>query len=285
MSSNRNPNGSRTPRSNRNTNSGSSNRPATPATATRPQQPPTPASRPPITPSRMQQPRRAPAPQAGSNVALIAVIATLVIFGGLAAFIFLPGLFKGGQNAPLAFDSNLPQIATLTPTTTEGSEVIFPSQGGQHVSDAEIAAFKYNSSPPTSGVHNEVFPPSFVSSSPMGPKYGVHMLEHGNVLVFYNCNCPDLVDKLKKFAAKYDNASQYQGQSGLTAEQVAIESGDTVLVAPYPNMKQRIAVMAWRRMLNMDVFDEARADAFVQKYKKLGASIDNATPPITPPQP
>src|SRR5262249_19081839 len=72
-----------------------------------------------------------------------------------------------------------------------------------------------------------------------------HNLEDGGVVVQYNCECPDLVAKLKAIVDKYDRH---------------------VILAPYPGMKHKIALTAWTRLDTMDELDEGRVTRFIQAY-------------------
>jgi hypothetical protein len=146
----------------------------------------------------------------------------------------------------------------------------YPSQGHRHFDAGESTAFAYNSDPPTSGPHKELFTDTFNSATPL-PKYvQVHLLEHGNVLLQYNCNCPDIAGALYQIAYKYDSqllpANQLQPLP--SDVQGAEESGAAVIVAPYPGMKHKIALTAWTRLGTLDAIDEAKIQAFINAYRQ-----------------
>lgn len=154
----------------------------------------------------------------------------------------------------------------------------YPSQGhqGHQPGEAEqVPNFKYSSDPPTSGGHLEQFPAALINDKPL-PKYvQVHMIEHGNVLLQYNCTCPDIAGALAQIAAEYDNrlsatAGQLPGPGDM---QQALENGQGVLVAPYPQMKSKIALTAWTRLATLGTVDKAKIMSFINLY--LG-NKDNA---------
>src|SRR4029077_111044 len=101
-----------------------------------------------------------------------------------------------------------------------------PSLGNDHIPTAETPHIPTNSAPPTSGPHLPYIAPWGVHARPIVKELQVHNLEDGGVVVQYNCECPDLVAKLKAIVDKYERH---------------------VILAPYPGMKHKIALTAWTR--------------------------------------
>jgi hypothetical protein len=68
--------------------------------------------------------------------------------------------------------------------------------------------------------------------------------------VQYNCpaGCPELVDQLKGIVQQYPTQ---------------------VLLAPYPDMRHRIALTAWTRLDAFDTFDEGRIQRFIRVYRGI----------------
>src|SRR5262245_3998620 len=126
--------------------------------------------------------------------------------------------------------------------------VQFPDQGNLHVTSAETQHEQYNSDPPTSGPHLPYIAPWGVHTRPIVRELQVHNLEDGGVVVQYNCECPDLVAKLKAVVDRYDRH---------------------VILAPYPGMKHKIALTAWTRLDTLDEFDEARITRFIEAYRGI----------------
>jgi hypothetical protein len=81
---------------------------------------------------------------------------------------------------------------------------------------------------------------------PVPPELQVHNLEHGGVLIQYNCPelCPDLVAKLEAVA----------------------KTREFVLVAPYPLMSTRIALTAWGRIETLNELDMASVQRFIDAH-------------------
>jgi Protein of unknown function (DUF3105) len=144
----------------------------------------------------------------------------------------------------------------------------YPSQGHTHLNPGEPDDFVYNSNPPTSGPHRELFTDTFISPAPL-PKYiQVHLLEHGNVLVQYNCSCPDLAAALAGIAMSYDARllPANELQPSVADVQNGEEQGLAVIVAPYPNMRSRIALTAWTRLATLQSVNKPKIVSFIDSY-------------------
>src|SRR5205823_6361594 len=125
---------------------------------------------------------------------------------------------------------------------------VMADQGNLHIQTATVPHEAYNSDPPTSGPHLPYIAPWGVHTRPVPLELQVHNLEDGGVVVQYNCECPELVEKLRGIVRKYDVQ---------------------VLLAPYPSMKSRIALTAWTRLDRFDEFDEKRIVRFIEAYRGI----------------
>ena len=123
-----------------------------------------------------------------------------------------------------------------------------PSQGNAHVQLATDPHLPYNSDPPTSGPHLPYLAPWGIHTRPIVKELQVHNLEDGGVLVQYNCDCPELVEKLAAIVKRYP---------------------EHVILAPYPGMKRKIALTAWTRIDAVDEFDEGRIVWFIKAYRGI----------------
>jgi hypothetical protein len=84
--------------------------------------------------------------------------------------------------------------------------VQFPDQGNLHVAGPDTPHEKYNSDPPTSGPHLPYIAPWGVHTRPIPRELQVHNLEDGGVVVQYNCDCPDIVAKLRDIVSKHSRS-------------------------------------------------------------------------------
>ena len=124
----------------------------------------------------------------------------------------------------------------------------FPDQGNLHVQTVADPHEPYNSVPPTSGPHLPYIAPWGIHTKPIVNELQVHNLEDGGVVVQYNCECPDLADKLAKIVGRYDRF---------------------VILAPYPTMKSKIALTAWTRLETLEDFDAGRIERFIKAYRGI----------------
>ncbi|MBI4301109.1 MAG: DUF3105 domain-containing protein [Chloroflexi bacterium] len=120
----------------------------------------------------------------------------------------------------------------------------FPSQGNNHLAPGETFS-DYDSNPPTSGPHAPETVPWGIYDAPVPKERLVHDMEHGGVIIWYNCpGCDELIQQLK------DLVSPYLGQGG-------------VVLVPYPTMDAEIALTSWTRLLKLDQFDEGQIKEFI----------------------
>jgi hypothetical protein len=115
----------------------------------------------------------------------------------------------------------------------------------------------YNSNPPTSGPHTAAVQPG-IYDDPVPKEQVVHNMEHSQVVVWYNCNggqaplppadCQGLRDNL---ASLVNEANQ---------------GGKRVVMTPYADMDQRIALTAWQFLDTFDEFDADRVRTFIDTF-------------------
>ncbi len=166
---------------------------------------------------RRATPHRRRRPWVGPAVAVVVVVAAVVGYFAYRATADLPG-------------------------------VKMPDQGNVHLRSAADPHDPYNSDPPTSGPHMPYIAPWGVHTRPIQRELQVHNLEDGGVIVQYNCECPELVAKLRDVADTYDKQ---------------------VILAPYPEMKSRIALTAWTRIETLSGFDARRIRKFIETYRGI----------------
>ncbi len=105
----------------------------------------------------------------------------------------------------------------------------------------------YSTTPPTSGSHSPQVP-SWGEQREVSEILQVHALEHGGVLVQYNCPtaCRDLILRLRSITRNYSSK---------------------VILAPYSRMSSRIALTSWGKIDLLDEFDLERIEEFVKKNR------------------
>ena len=125
-----------------------------------------------------------------------------------------------------------------------------PTTGRRHLDAGE--RWRYDSRYPTSGPHQTIWVwPGFYDRR-QDPLRLVHALEHGNIVVYFDRQPPDVIDTLQ------DWAGLFTGQ------------WDGLVVARDPGLGQSIVLTAWRKRLELDRFDAAAAAAFIDAFRGRG---------------
>ncbi len=115
----------------------------------------------------------------------------------------------------------------------------------------------YASTPPCIGDHFPTWSAWGASSDPVEPGYFVHNLEHGGVVLLYDCpdGCADVVAALGAFAASVpdDDGGAFR-----------------YILSPYSGMSTRIAAVAWGVVYRADTVETADLDEFVAAHYRHG---------------
>ena len=129
----------------------------------------------------------------------------------------------------------------------------FAIQGAEHIPVGQAHA-AYNSDPPTSGPHYAEPIKAGFYDTPQADEYVVHNLEHGHIVISYDCSkltdCEAVKQKLRNLVAGYNTWK--------------------IVAAPRQNRDTAIGVAAWGWLDKMDSYDEARIRAFVDAWRDKG---------------
>ncbi len=196
---------------------------------------------------------------AGSALGLFIIVAAVWIWKGEHGL---------ASSSAAAASPSAPATTSAIPAGATFAGKFYPPQGHAHLNPDEADDFVYNSNPPTSGPHKEIFSSQFVNPNPLPTYVQVHLLEHGNVLLQYSCTCPDIAASLSSIAYEYDSKLIAPNELQPTAAEVqgGEEQGKAVIVAPYPAMKSKIAVTAWTRLGVLQSVDKPRIESFISLY-------------------
>jgi Protein of unknown function (DUF3105) len=126
-----------------------------------------------------------------------------------------------------------------------------PDEGANHVACTSNPA--YQTQPPSSGNHFGCWPEYRTFAVPVPWGNLVHALEHGAMIIVYNCGTEGCLDETLRAQTFIDH---------LPADPVCGTS-HRVILAPDPTLPVRWAATAWTWTLRADCFDEA---AFSQFY-------------------
>lgn len=150
----------------------------------------------------------------------------------------------------------------------------------------------YNSNPPTSGKHYGEWIRSGVYSEPKDDRNLIHSLEHGYVIMSYNCE--KKTSNLRwQMSNVYAHGIEEASPSGQESTSSAILSGafrsddchklvdqlisiyekkgkKRLIVVPRPNMDVRIALTAWTYIDKFNNFDATRIENFIDAHLNQG---------------
>ena len=129
------------------------------------------------------------------------------------------------------------------------------SEGRGHV--AEGQPISYKNTPPSSGTHYPSTVPWGVYQEEVAEGYWVHNLEHGGVVLLYNCpdGCPELKQQLEETFKTFPPGKYGQVK---------------LVVTPYSKMEHRIAAVAWEWILELDTFDREQLLTFYREHVDRG---------------
>ena len=174
--------------------------------------------------------------------------------GGIA-FLLIASLFAGSLPLDFSGDSS-PAVDEQGQTIGIKQEGVKGGAAGLHFEPGETLPDEYTSKPATSGYHysginldipEKQSPVAWrVYNTPISDEVLVHNLEHGGVGIHYNCpdGCSDLIESLSE----------------------VVGTKQKVLLSPYPNMDNKIALTAWEYLDVFDVFDKERIELFIQTH-------------------
>jgi hypothetical protein len=128
-----------------------------------------------------------------------------------------------------------------------------PIQGQQHIAVGEDHP-PYNSDPPTSGWHYDDPADAGFYEAPLPDEQLVHNLEHGHVIISYDCSkladCESVKAKLR------DIVNRFQGWK--------------IVAVPRENADAAIALTAWGRIDKLQSYNETRIVDFVKYWRDQG---------------
>jgi hypothetical protein len=178
---------------------------------------------------------------------------------------------NGNQNANGNANAN-----TNTNANTPIGEILdIPDEGRDHVPFPMMVTYQHR--PPASGPHwsqANVAPlpsgqyPNANTAAPARPEQWVHNLEHGYIVLLYDCahfTCPpDLVDNLAATIDTYPQSAQF----GYT--KIVVTAYDGSGVNTNEGLPHLIAAVAWDHQLYLDAFDDAMLRSFYDMFLDMG---------------
>ncbi len=177
-------------------------------------------------------------------------------------------------------------------------------QGREHVTEAEVAEFSYNSNPPTSGPHLETWVKPGIFTIPQSEGQLIHSLEHGYVVIHYNCDAigtsglrdqkalrpitsllpivyaENSIDSTATQASEVRDATSSatgmnntDGCKDLQKQLEDVASSKRLyklMVVPRANLDTRVALTAWTYIDSFNEFDAVRIEKFIDYHRDHG---------------
>ncbi|MBI2021286.1 DUF3105 domain-containing protein [Candidatus Daviesbacteria bacterium] len=160
-------------------------------------------------------------------------------------------------------------------------------QGRDHIKD-QSQQVSYKTNPPTSGPHFENWLRAGIYEVAPDDRYVVHSLEHGYVMISYNCSFSQ-----RGFLNVYAHGLEEEATDSAEATSSAIlptefRSDDChqlvdqlisiferkgkrkLIITPRSNLDSRIALTAWRRIDKFNDLDTKRIEKFIDELRDHG---------------
>ncbi len=155
----------------------------------------------------------------------------------------------------LAVAASLAAGPALAQAPADGPGKKMPDRGQTHVEPG--TPITYEEYPPTSGAHWPVVAQWGTYREEVPAEVFVHNLEHGGVVILYNCAspCPDVVRQLEETVQALPKSKHGHVK---------------VVVSPNSRIKTRFALLAWTRLDEFDRFDRERIVRFVRAWQDKG---------------
>jgi cell division septation protein DedD len=156
----------------------------------------------------------------------------------------------------LAVVAALAFLLIKPPPPAQGRQVAIEGNRQHYPQGSPI---QYRNRPPSSGDHYDNTSGYGVFQRDIPAGNFVHTLEHGGIVVLYNCpqGCPDVVQQLQDV---YNSAPSSQAFPGTKK----------MAVIPYTDMDPKIAVVAWGWEDDMDTVDKDRILSFYRAHVDRG---------------
>jgi Protein of unknown function (DUF3105) len=201
-------------------------------------------------------------------ILLVLAGSAALVIAAVAGFLLL-GSGGGSESAATEVGAKFRALGGSFQTLPAAPNLRFKGQKLRHV-PAVPKGFKYNSNPPSSGIHRNQTVLYNIYEEPVDTLSTVHNLEHGGVVIRYGPDVPAAeIEKMREF--------YFDDPNGL-------------VIAPMPGLGDTIALTAWTstgdlfdqagrtdrsydgegRIAKVDRFDDDAFNAFVDAFRAKG---------------
>lgn len=170
-----------------------------------------------------------------------------------------------GSDASPSEDMTLHPNAPPLPGQTECTVVIdnnIPVDSAMHL--PTCTPVDYGTNPPSGGNHWGIWANFKEYQNALPREVYVHDLEHGAVVLAYNCTtaCPDVLDALRSVTAQSDSDSRCLQFPGGPERRI--------IITPDPKLNTPIAAAAWGATYTATCIDEPSLFAFIAEHYAKG---------------
>ena len=149
-----------------------------------------------------------------------------------------------------------PAATESTISSVSRQEIAIPDEGGGHVPEGEEVTYQHY--PPASGKHYPVtLQYGLYEGEDVPAEYWVHSLEHGAIVVLYQCDqpCPDLVKSLGDMLDSFPESKW---------------GNRKIVIVPYSRMATPLMAVAWNVQLPLEQFDPQALIDFYARHVDQG---------------
>lgn len=145
--------------------------------------------------------------------------------------------------------------------TANANGIAIPTEEPFHLPPNQTG--KYKTYPPSSGVHYGNYLEWGLYKQEVPPEYWVHSLEHGGIVILFNCKYLPDCDKAKSALETFwDNAPPDAKFGNIK-----------ILITPNSKITNAITALAWGYQLDLTSLDESTLLKFYLKYVNQGPEL------------
>jgi len=136
-----------------------------------------------------------------------------------------------------------------------------PSESRTHL---EVCSpLEYLATPASSGDHYGVWADFQEYQSPVPEGFLVHSMEHGGVVMHYNCEgpCPELIQTLREIKESFGPDERCESVPDVL---------NRIIIAPNPSLDVPLAISAWERVYRATCLHQPSIDAFLEQHYGQG---------------
>ena len=150
------------------------------------------------------------------------------------------------------------RAATLAPAA---AEIAVPTEDPFHVQPNQQGKYKHY--PPSSGVHYGQYLNWGIYTDEVPPEFWVHSLEHGGIVILYNCAKADDCTKTQQALKKFYNAAPPDPEFKKIK----------LLISPNSKITYHVTALAWGYELNLGDVNQDALLKFYEKYVNQGPEL------------